>query len=566
MPTWPARPGPPWPVVSRCVRTPRPTSPPTIARPAAGGRRRRTDGRHRRRGRGLRRRGRGGPVHRLPAVARPRGAGRAAAIGSRRQAYGSRSACDSVEGAGDRRPPPGRLGGGGAGRGRLRPPPQRRRAGLGRAGRARRGDDLPVRGVYTFPGHSYSPRRRGPSRPARRASPSRPRAASVTAAGIEIEVVSGGSTPSLEHADTAVLTEVRPGVYVFGDAQQWELGSATPDRGRAHGGGHGGEPRWRPRRPGRRVQGAGRRPGVVRQRVRSAPRAPRGPDRAAVRAPRGRGAGPGPSARAAAGGCSSCPTTAAARSTSPTSCGPPPGAPPGRSPPAAATAEPSSTSCVRSMPVHGRLAPVRLSTSHQEHHACHPRIPPPPPRARARSAPTRAVRHRLVVAGAERRGDAPARGVVDVQHRRPRRVAAHVDLEELHALPGSTYFGDIHCVTTWSKLDTTFSGVSVDDLLEVAEPRPRPASSWRTPTGYTTNLPLADVTGGKAWVVWSSTASRFPASTAVRSGCWCRTCTSGSRAKWVSRLELMDRGPAGLLGAERLPRPRRPVARAALPG
>ena len=45
--------------------------------------------------------------------------------------------------------------------------------------------------------------------------------------------------------------------------------------------------------------------------------------------------------------------------------------------------------------------------------------------------------------------------------------------QELHALPGSTFFGDIHCVTTWSKFDTTFSGVSVDDLLEVAKPRGR---------------------------------------------------------------------------------------------
>ena len=41
---------------------------------------------------------------------------------------------------------------------------------------------------------------------------------------------------------------------------------------------------------------------------------------------------------------------------------------------------------------------------------------------------------------------------------------------EIHALPGSSYFGDIHCVTTWSKLDTTFTGVSVDTLLELAGP------------------------------------------------------------------------------------------------
>ena len=34
--------------------------------------------------------------------------------------------------------------------------------------------------------------------------------------------------------------------------------------------------------------------------------------------------------------------------------------------------------------------------------------------------------------------------------------------DEMHALPASTYDGDIHCVTTWSKLGMTFAGVSVD--------------------------------------------------------------------------------------------------------
>src|SRR3954452_16188738 len=38
--------------------------------------------------------------------------------------------------------------------------------------------------------------------------------------------------------------------------------------------------------------------------------------------------------------------------------------------------------------------------------------------------------------------------------------------DEAHRLPPSEYRGDIHCVTTWSKFDTRFSGVSVDTLLE----------------------------------------------------------------------------------------------------
>ena len=58
-------------------------------------------------------------------------------------------------------------------------------------------------------------------------------------------------------------------------------------------------------------------------------------------------------------------------------------------------------------------------------------------------------------------------------------------------------------MTTWSKFDTTFTGVSVDTLLEAAGPLPEAAFVMaHSTTGYTTNLPLADVTGGKAWVVW----------------------------------------------------------------
>ncbi|SEB63613.1 D-serine deaminase, pyridoxal phosphate-dependent [Nocardioides exalbidus] len=86
---------------------------------------------------------------------------------------------------------------------------------------------LGVRGVFTFPGHSYS--LDGRASAARDESLALTTArTSLAAAGMSARVVSGGSTPSLEHADASVLTEVRPGVYVLGDAQQWELGAMAP--------------------------------------------------------------------------------------------------------------------------------------------------------------------------------------------------------------------------------------------------------------------------------------------------------------------------------------------------
>jgi D-serine deaminase-like pyridoxal phosphate-dependent protein len=87
---------------------------------------------------------------------------------------------------------------------------------------------LPVRGVFTFPGHSYAPGALV-SAADDEARALREAVASFEAAGLEPDVVSGGSTPSLAHTHTDVLTEMRPGVYVFGDAQQWELGTMAPD-------------------------------------------------------------------------------------------------------------------------------------------------------------------------------------------------------------------------------------------------------------------------------------------------------------------------------------------------
>jgi DMSO/TMAO reductase YedYZ molybdopterin-dependent catalytic subunit len=73
--------------------------------------------------------------------------------------------------------------------------------------------------------------------------------------------------------------------------------------------------------------------------------------------------------------------------------------------------------------------------------------------------------------------------------------------EELLALPAETPTVDIHCVTKWSKFDTTWKGVSVDTLFEGTEPLGKYVVAW-CDGGYTTNLPLADVTGGKAWVAY----------------------------------------------------------------
>ena len=96
---------------------------------------------------------------------------------------------------------------------------------------------LTVRGVFTFPGHGYAPGAMAEV-PAAEALSLQAAKASVEATGLEVHVVSGGSTPTLTASlsgprvyrdDDPTEVEMRPGVYVFGDAQQWELGTCTPD-------------------------------------------------------------------------------------------------------------------------------------------------------------------------------------------------------------------------------------------------------------------------------------------------------------------------------------------------
>ncbi len=118
--------------------------------------------------------------------------------------------------------------------------------------------------------------------------------------------------------------------------------------------------------------------------------------------------------------------------------------------------------------------------------------------------------------------------------------------DEIRALPDSTYAGDIHCVTTWSKLGVTFRGVSLDTLLAVARPLPSATHIVATTfTGYTTNLPLADVTGGKAWVTWEYEGSPLPIEHGGPARLLVPHLYFWKSAKWVSGIRLLDHDEPG---------------------
>lgn len=73
--------------------------------------------------------------------------------------------------------------------------------------------------------------------------------------------------------------------------------------------------------------------------------------------------------------------------------------------------------------------------------------------------------------------------------------------EAFRKLPSQTFTVDIHCVTKWTKLDTTWRGVSIDVLLENAQVDSAAAYVMAfSDGGYTTNVPLAELVNGQAFV------------------------------------------------------------------
>jgi DMSO/TMAO reductase YedYZ molybdopterin-dependent catalytic subunit len=118
--------------------------------------------------------------------------------------------------------------------------------------------------------------------------------------------------------------------------------------------------------------------------------------------------------------------------------------------------------------------------------------------------------------------------------------------DEIHALPQSTYEGAIHCVTTWSKFGMNFAGVSVDTLLEIARPLHEAAFVLAfSHTGYTTNLPIADVTGGKAWVTWEVGGQPLPRDHGGPARLLVPHLYFWKSAKWVAGLRLLEHDEAG---------------------
>ncbi len=116
--------------------------------------------------------------------------------------------------------------------------------------------------------------------------------------------------------------------------------------------------------------------------------------------------------------------------------------------------------------------------------------------------------------------------------------------DELNALPQESFTVDIHCVTKWSKLDTVWSGVSLDVLLDGVDTPATHVMAF-SDGGYTANLPYPDVTGARAWVATGYDGAPLHPEHGGPARLLVPHLYFWKSAKWVRGIELLDSDQPG---------------------
>jgi DMSO/TMAO reductase YedYZ molybdopterin-dependent catalytic subunit len=118
--------------------------------------------------------------------------------------------------------------------------------------------------------------------------------------------------------------------------------------------------------------------------------------------------------------------------------------------------------------------------------------------------------------------------------------------DELKKLPSTEVTVDIHCVTRWSRFDTSFRGVHWRDLAELV--RPNPSARFivaHAEQGYTSNLPLETIEAQDALIAYEADGQPltpdhgWPLRLMVPSRYFWKS------AKWLRGLELLDHDQPG---------------------
>ncbi|WP_205750047.1 sulfite oxidase-like oxidoreductase [Cryobacterium sp. SO1] len=116
--------------------------------------------------------------------------------------------------------------------------------------------------------------------------------------------------------------------------------------------------------------------------------------------------------------------------------------------------------------------------------------------------------------------------------------------DEFLALKQDDVTQDIHCVTSWSKLGTSWRGVSLDTLFESVESDCE-FTMAHSYGGYTTNVPLDDLLGGKAWIAHEFDGTALEPAHGGPARLLVPHLYFWKSAKWVRGLELLRQDEPG---------------------
>ena len=139
--------------------------------------------------------------------------------------------------------------------------------------------------------------------------------------------------------------------------------------------------------------------------------------------------------------------------------------------------------------------------------------------------------------------------------------------DEFRAMPTETYTHDIHCVTKWSKLDTTWEGVPVKHIWDQIDVDGSATHVLVSAShGFTANLPVEDFL--REGNLFAHTYEGGPLD--PEHGYPLRLIVPHlyfwKSVKWVRGFSLMDADAPGFWGTKRVPHVRRPVRRATVLG
>jgi DMSO/TMAO reductase YedYZ molybdopterin-dependent catalytic subunit len=120
------------------------------------------------------------------------------------------------------------------------------------------------------------------------------------------------------------------------------------------------------------------------------------------------------------------------------------------------------------------------------------------------------------------------------------------DWSDLMNLPQQEFTADFHCVTRWSKLDVTWTGVTITDLLNTLEIDPKATHVLQhCYGGYTTNLSLEDFARPENFLAHTLNGEPLPADHGGLLRSVVPHLYAWKSAKWINGIEFLDHDEAG---------------------